>query len=463
MTKQTDGADSLSGDFAGTFAGSLSGNLSSNLVDDFADSTQTPEVHSQAQQQALTPLIPGGVLRETDIVPAHFGNPFREEEQLISGRAFSDLRVLEVLRVAGSDRTKWLHSLTTCPFAFIGADVSSEMLVLSPYGQIEHAAAVIDDGTQVWMILDVGRAAALADFFQQMKFMMRVEIERCDLSIIGFSRPIADLPVAIRESAVFAWADPWPDVAVGGAHYGIAPANHPATGIFRSLLAFADDAQLAQLLRAAIAAGWQPAGTIAWEAARIRCWRPRPNREMLPGVLPHELDLLRSAVHLEKGCYRGQETVAKIVNLGRPPRRLTYLYLESPDGELPSVGAPVFKGKRQVGVLTSVARDYEDGPVALALLKRSVDPSAVLTIGQAAPSKETNPTESVSPAENLGSAQGADLEPNQAATPETIATPEIITAAPEILATQVEIVSHGGKSSVSPAQRPGSEMLHRGK
>lgn len=385
---------------------------------------------STVPKQPFAPLVPGGVLREGDVVPAHFGNPFREEEQLIRGSAFTDLRVLEVLRVAGVDRTKWLHSLTTCPFEFIGSNISAQMLVLSPNGQIEHSAAVIDDGTQVWMILDVGCAAGLEQFLQQMKFMMRVEIERCNFSIVGFSRPIADLPAQIRENAVFAWSDSWPEVLPGGAHYGVAPADHPGAGVSRSLLAFADHAQLSQLLSAAMHEGWQPAGTIAWEAARIRCWRPRPAKEMIPGVLPHELDLLRTAVHLEKGCYRGQETVAKIVNLGRPPRRLTYLYIESANGELPPVGTLVFNGKRKVGVITSVAHDYEDGPVALALIKRAVDPTAVLAIGAAVPVES----------------ERADSDCGDC---------------PRMLATQVEIVTRNGKSSVSPAQRPGSELLHR--
>ncbi|XCB29394.1 hypothetical protein RQN30_09195 [Arcanobacterium hippocoleae] len=197
---------------------------------------------------------------------------------------------------------------------------------------------------------------------------------------------------------------------------------------------------LAPQLKSAIADGWKPAGYLAWEAARIRCWRPRPASEMIQGVLPHELDLLRTAVHLAKGCYRGQETVAKIVNLGRPPRRLTYLYIEAMSDTLPEAGAEIFHGKRKVGVLTSVARDYEDGPVGLALIKRAVDLDAVLTIGGVL----------------IPQTESAAVQPDTAGS-------ENAAAAAIFIASQREIVSREGKSSVSPAERPGSELpRHRG-
>lgn len=373
-------------------------------------------------------LIPGAVFVAQQQVPAHFGQPFREEEWLIEGKAFADLSFLEVLSVAGEDRRKWLHSLTTCDFSNLSVGESSEMLVLSPNGQIEHAAAVMDDGKRVWMILDSQKADALADFLTQMKFMMRVEIERHDFAVIGFSTPFADIPQKIAKAASFQWEDPWPNVLAGGAHYGVAVAQHPATGVHRTLLGYPKKIALAEMLAEIVAEGWHPVGLIAWEAARIRCWRPRPKTEMISGVLPHELDLLRTAVHLEKGCYRGQETVAKIVNLGRPPRRLTYLYLEADGDTLPEIGAPIFSGRRKVGVLTSVARDYEDGPVALALLKRAVDVQAVLTIGGVLEEEKVN---------------------------NEISSNEIFRA------TQKQIVMQEGKSSVSPTERPGSEFSRR--
>src|SRR5699024_12183905 len=70
------------------------------------------------------------------------------------------------------------------------------------------------------------------------------------------------------------------------------------------------------------------AGSLAAEALRIAAWRPRWETEVDERSIPHESDWLRSAVHLEKGCYRGQETVAKVHNRGHAPRRLTMLHLD---------------------------------------------------------------------------------------------------------------------------------------
>ena len=119
------------------------------------------------------------------------------------------------------------------------------------------------------------------------------------------------------------------------------------------------------------ATGRWPA-TWAAEALRVAAWRPRLGFETDHRTIPHEVDWLRTAVHLHKGCYRGQETIARVHNLGRPPRRLVFLHLDGSGHVLPDAGSPVLLGEREVGRLTSVGRHHEDGPVALAVVKRSV-------------------------------------------------------------------------------------------
>jgi hypothetical protein len=123
------------------------------------------------------------------------------------------------------------------------------------------------------------------------------------------------------------------------------------------------------------------AGTWASEAARVAAWRPRLGLETDHRTIPHELDWLRTAVHLQKGCYRGQETVARVHNLGRPPRRLVFLHLDGSEHTLPAHGDPVVHGERQVGFVTTPARHHELGPVALALVKRNVPVDATLLAG----------------------------------------------------------------------------------
>ncbi|MFY9262324.1 MAG: folate-binding protein YgfZ [Actinomycetaceae bacterium] len=367
----------------------------------------------QSFNNQLFGSLPGAVIPEGQRTAAHYGNPFGEERKLRNGTAFVDLSDLDVVAFTGADRAKLLHNLSTRDFENLAPGASTEMLVLDPNGRIEHAGGAIDDGQTTWIITDVGRGEGLAQFFQKMRFMMRVEAEvRRDLAVVGVMCTPEQLPAETRELARVIWEDPWPQTLPGGATYGPVDAEHPASGSHRTLLVI-ERASGPQLAKAFKSAGFTPAGMLAWEAARIVDRRPRPNTEIDERSLPHELDWLRTAVHLDKGCYRGQETVAKLVNLGRPPRRLTYLYLEGADDELPPAGTEVmFKG-RPAGKITSAARSVDEGPVALALLKLSLPIAAVVDVGS-------------------------------------------------FIATQEEIVSVGGKSSASPAHRPGAELRGRG-
>lgn len=356
--------------------------------------------------------LPRAVTPEGELVVAHYGSPFAEERQLQLGKAFVDLSLCEVVAVTGADRLALLHNLTTRDFNNLTPGQSSEMMVLDPHGHIQFAAAAIDDGETTWLITDTGLGEGLAEFFESMKFMMRVEATvRDDLGVAGIMRSAPEVPEEVAKLASAIWEDPWPATLPGGAHYGIPDERHVAKNSHRTLLIVPRENGKA-IAETLTSAGMTPAGFLAWEAARVVDRRPRPVTEVGERALPHELDWLRTAVHLDKGCYRGQETVAKLVNLGKPPRRLTYLYLEGPEGELPEPGTEIQLKGRPAGTLTSVVRDGDEGPVALALLKRSVPVDALLEIG-------------------------------------------------DFVATQEEIVSASGKSSVSPDQRPGQGLSSR--
>ena len=175
------------------------------------------------------------------------------------------------------------------------------------------------------------------------------------------------------EGEPLAWRDPWPDLVGDTTAYGPVD-GHPGTERrWREVLVPRAD------LVAAV--GDRPlAGLWAAEALRIAAWRPRLGFETDHRTIVHEVDWLRSAVHLHKGCYRGQETVARVHNLGRPPRRLVFLHLDGSGHTLPPRGAEVKAGERVVGRVTSVGRHHVDGPIALALIKRNTDPSLELDI-----------------------------------------------------------------------------------
>lgn len=305
-------------------------------------------------------------------VAAHYGDPHREQRLLQEGLACVDLSHRGVVTVSGPDRLSWLHSMTTQQLTGLAPRVSAETLVLSPKGHVEHALHLVDDGETTWLTTEPGSQQALVSWLESMRFMLRVEIADRTAEYAVLGEPVG------REGAEGeppAWVDPWPGPVGDTALYGPATEEHPARGrAWRELVVPRADLESA--------VGDRPlAGTWAAEALRVAAWRPRVGAETDHRTIPHELDWLRSAVHLHKGCYRGQETIARVHNLGRPPRRLVFLHLDGSGHVLPEAGEELLLGERVVGRLTTVARHHEDGPIALAVVKRSTDPAAVLVAG----------------------------------------------------------------------------------
>jgi tRNA-modifying protein YgfZ len=325
---------------------------------------------------AASPLLhrPGAVAGEgVDAgVAWHYGDPTREQRLLDEGLAVVDLSHRTVVTVSGPDRLSWLHSITTQLLTNLAPRTSTEALILSPKGHVEHALHVVDDGETTWITAEPGTGEALTGWLRSMQFMLRVEItdRTADVAVLG--EPIG------REGAEgepVVWRDPWPAVADGSVSYAaVEDGEHPASGRqWRELLVPRD--QLEQ------AAGDRPlAGTWAAEALRVAAWRPRLGFETDHRTIPHEADWLRTAVHLRKGCYRGQETVARVHNLGRPPRRLVMLHLDGSSHHLPAPGSDVLLDERRIGQVTTSARHHELGPIALAMIKRNTAPDAVLLV-----------------------------------------------------------------------------------
>ena len=282
-------------------------------------------------------------------VAAHYGDPFREQRRLTEGHGLVDLSHRDVVRVAGPDRLSWLHSLTTQHLTSLAPGVATEALVLSPHGHVEHALSLVDDGAATWMHVEPGTAPALVEFLDRMRFMLRVEV--------------ADVTEA--------WAVIAEPLAV----------PHPGGHLTRVLARGREVFIPRDELESAAAAAEELAGIWAHEALRVAAHRPRAGRETDHRTIVQEVGWIPAAVHLEKGCYRGQETVARVHNLGRPPRRLVFLHLDGSVDSLPAHGDPVLLGERQVGFVTTAARHFELGPVALALVKRAVPVDEPLLAG----------------------------------------------------------------------------------
>ncbi|MET1052575.1 MAG: folate-binding protein [Mycetocola sp.] len=316
-------------------------------------------------------------------VPSHYGSPSIEQRMLANGEAIVDLSNRGVVSITGPDRLTWLNSMTSAELTWLAPGGSSETLFLDPHGRLEYAAGIIDDGVTAWLLVEAGVVEPLVAWLNRMKFMLRVEIadRTSELARIGFMRGASEpeLPVAAPNDIPLVWTDPWREVVLGGHQY--ARGEHPsAEWTWAEALVPRDALE-------ALAAGPIPvAGSLAAEALRVAAWRPRLATEVDDKTIPHELDWLRSAVHLSKGCYRGQETIAKVHNLGHPPRRLVLLHLDGSESVLPRRGAEVRADRNgepaTVGAVTTAVMHHELGPIALAVVRRNVDPAAVLTVDE---------------------------------------------------------------------------------
>ncbi|WP_040158613.1 CAF17-like 4Fe-4S cluster assembly/insertion protein YgfZ [Nigerium massiliense] len=276
-------------------------------------------------------------------VPLHYGDPLREQRRLEAGTARVDLSHRPVFAVAGADRLTWLHALTSQQFVpgTPGRPISA--YILDPNGHIEHAFAGVDDGEAFLAHTEPEHLEQLLAWLGSMVFASRVELSdrSADFAVVGDAGGERIVP---RDRL---------DEALGDVR----------------------------------------AGTWAHEALRIAAGRARPFLDTDEKTVPNEVaaphgDRLGEAVHLAKGCYRGQETVARIHTLGRPPRRLTLLHLDGTANALPEVGEPVLLGDRPVGRVGTSAQHHELGPIALALVKRNIAVDAELRLGPIAAAQE---------------------------------------------------------------------------
>lgn len=330
-------------------------------------------------------------------VAAHYGDPMREQRHLETGAGLVDRSNREIIAITGPERLSWLHNITTQHLLDLRAGEGTEMLVLSPHGHVEHHAVVTDDGETTWLDVEPGDAAALLDFLIKMRFMTRAELVdvTADWALLSLVGP--DAQAALRKIGVDIPAPPATQPVPGPKFASSEVLPRPTTTYstaplpgggwvrrhddrFDLLVPRGDVAKLASVLDVPRAGIW------AYEALRVAARQPRQGFETDHRTIAAEIDLLGPAVHLDKGCYRGQETVARVHNLGRPPRRLVLLHLDGiTTDEPPAPGTPVgTEDGRTVGFVGTAVRHHELGLVALAVVKRNVPDDAHLMVGESA-------------------------------------------------------------------------------
>ena len=272
----------------------------------------------------------------------HFGEPVKEQRAIEAGTAWADLSHLSVIAVDGEDRLKWLHDLTTQFLTDLEVGLWKPAMILDPQGHVEYQFNLVDDGTTTFLVLDASYADTLVAYLNKMRFMLKVEVRD-----------------ATSEFAVLRAPGATTDI---GGPFALVPRG-----------------EVAQMAQAFNAVATQ-VGTWALDAERVAAGRPRIGFETDHKTIPNELGVLNGAVHMNKGCYRGQETVAKIFNLGNPPRRLTMLHLDGSDVGFPATGTKIENDGVVVGFIGTVARHHELGTIALAIVKRNTPLDATLSV-----------------------------------------------------------------------------------
>jgi tRNA-modifying protein YgfZ len=273
----------------------------------------------------------------------HLGEPNKEQKELVSGNGWADLSHRAVISISGKDRLTWLHALTTQHLEKLTPGDWQEALILDAQGHIVEQLFLVDNGSTTWIHTEAQRVEPLIEYLEKMKFMLDVQVK-------DQSNNYAVLRAA---GAADNLGGPYALVPRGELSDTVSAFNKTHTQV----------------------------GIWALEALRVAQGRARLLFEVDHKSIPNELGFLNKAVHMQKGCYRGQETVAKVFNLGQPPRKLVLLHLDGSMVELPEHGTKITLDDKEIGYIGTVARHYELGPIALGVIKRNTPQQVQLLAG----------------------------------------------------------------------------------
>lgn len=340
--------------------------------------------------------LPGAVPAPEDSVDFgvawHFGDPFSEQRSATRSAVVMDRSHREVIAVPGAERLSWLHLVLSQHLTELGAEQGTEALVLDSQGRIDSHMLVAQHDDVIYLDTDAGAQASsalptmgvdgrqsLMEYLDAMRFWSAVEPRDAteELAVMTVIGPEA--ATMLEKVGVQTPSTPY---EVAGLPGGGFVRQVPFRGLFTADLLVPRESLLDWWMRLTDT-GIRPAGTMAYEALRVEALRPRVGFDTDDRAIPHEVGWIHTAAHVAKGCYRGQETVSKVHNVGKPPRRMVMLHLDGSVEIRPETGDPVWHGDRKVGRVGSVVLHHELGPVALALLKRSAPVDVELLAGDA--------------------------------------------------------------------------------
>jgi tRNA-modifying protein YgfZ len=302
----------------------------------------------------------------------HYGDPLGEQRAAETAAALVDRSHRGVLTLTGPDRQSWLHSISTQHVSDLPDGASTQNLSLDGQGRVEDHWIQTELGGASYLDTEPWRAQPLLEYLKRMVFWSKVEPATADLAVLSLLGPRLNDPAVLDALGLNGLPAELTATAIDG-------------GFVRrmgryELDVLIDRARSAELQRRLTDTGVRPAGVWAYEAHRVAALRPRLGVDTDERTIPHEVGWIGGAVHLDKGCYRGQETVARVHNLGKPPRMLVLLHLDG-SVDRPATGDAVTAGGRAVGRLGTVVEHVDLGPIALALLKRGIPADTALSTG----------------------------------------------------------------------------------
>jgi folate-binding protein YgfZ len=307
----------------------------------------------------------------------HYGDPFGEQRAAAEAVVVVDRSHRAVLTLTGADRRTWLHTVSTQHVSELPEGAVTQNSSLDAQGRVEDHWLQTDLEGTTYLDTELSRAEPLLAFLRRMVFRADVVVEQADMAVLSILGQGLAAPAVLDALTLTALPAAWTAVRLAGGGFArslgeteldlVVPRE--AGGGWRDRL---------------VAAGVRPAGVWAYEAHRVAALRPRLGVDTDEKTLPHEIGWIggpgEGAVHLKKGCYRGQETVSRVHNMGKPPRMLVLLHLDG-SSDRPVTGDPVLAGERVVGRLGTVVDHVDLGPIALALLKRGVAADTQLVTG----------------------------------------------------------------------------------
>ncbi|KAA8961542.1 folate-binding protein YgfZ [Mycobacterium sp.] len=338
----------------------------------------------------------------------HYGDPLGEQRAAQTGAVLVDRSHRAVLALTGADRQSWLHSISTQHVSELPDGASTHNLSLDAQGRVEDHWIQTELGGVTYLDTEPWRGEPLLAYLRTLVFWADVAPAASDLVVLSALGPgLADRAV-LDALGLDALPAEMTAVPLRGGGFVRRMASGRDGLVELDLLATRDQATDWQHRLAR--AGVRPAGIWTYEAHRVAATRPRLGVDTDERTIPHEVGWIggpgAGAVHLDKGCYRGQETVARVHNLGKPPRMLVLLHLDG-SVDRPTTGDVVRAAGRPVGRLGTVVDHVDLGPVALALVKRGLPAETALVTGADGGVSAVIDPDSLPPADGVGAGRAA--------------------------------------------------------